>query len=185
MVDDRDFDELVAETAERSGRETVTPEQHRKLKDAVFGAAWESLVFCERSYFVLGSYDDEERSRLLVVRDRLLARGAGTYAFLMDEFPEAWEFWTTKFEVLASRADYVVGVFEHSRGGHEWEAGHVAHERFRRKTHVLKREYETEAAERGAFDAMFAHFLDVMDELGRLYTWTDEDELETQVENVP
>lgn len=151
----------------------------------MFGDAFEHLVVSDRSYFVLGSYDDSEKHRLLVVRDLLAGRAPGTYAFLMDDFPDAWEYWTTKFKILASRADYVVGVFEHSHGGHAWESGYIDHERFRQKSHVLKREYETEEAEREAFDAMFAHSLAVMDELGRVYRWSDDAELREQVGRVP
>lgn len=185
MSDERDIDDLLEATAADSGRDSVTPEQHRRLKAAVFGEAFGALAASDVSYFVIGSYGEEEKRRLLLVRDGLRSRGDGTFAFLMDEFPEAWEFWTTKFKILATRADVIVGVFEHSHGGHEWEAGYVDHDRFRAKSHVLKREYESEAQEREAFDAMFAHFLAVLDELGRLYPWATEDELRERVVEIP
>lgn len=185
MPDESPHESAIDETTADGPTGTISPQQYRRLKDAVFGEAFEDLVFSDRRYFVIGSYDDGEKRRLLLVRDRLDARGDGVYAFLMDDVPEAWEFWTTKFKVLASRADHVVGVFEHSHGGHEWEAGYVAHERFRRKSHVLKRAYSTEEREREAFDGMFAHFLERMAELGRVYLWTDEDELLEQVARIP
>lgn len=185
MTREHALQQVIEETADYSGKRAVTPEQHQRLKRAVFGDAFDDLVASDRSYFVIGSYDEGEKRRLLLVRDALAGRGPGTHAFLMDDVPEAWEFWTTKFKILASRADYVVGVFEHSRGGHAWEAGYVDHERFRRKSHVLKREYETEEAEREAFDAMFAHFLAALDERGRVYPWSDDDELREQVAEIP
>lgn len=185
MTRDRDLQRVIEETAAYAGKRAVTPEQHQQLKRAVFGDAFDDLAASGRSYFVLGSYDDGEKRRLILVRDALAGRGPDTHAFLMDDFPEAWEYWTTKFKILASRADYVVGVFEHSRGGHAWESGYIDHERFRQKSHVLKREYETEAAEREAFDAMFAHFLAVMDGFGRVYRWSDDAELREQVGRIP
>lgn len=193
MSGERDFESVVTETADYAGKEAVTPEQYRDLKAAVFGAEFGALAFSDRSYFVIGSYDDGERYpldgtgeryRLELVRDQLRARDAA-YAFTMDDFPEAWEYWTAKFKVLASRSDHVVGVFEHSHGGHAWESGYIDHEEHRRKSHVLKREYASEETERKAFDAMFAHFLETMAEQGRLYPWSDETELLEQVENVP
>lgn len=193
MPDENHLDSVVAETAEYAGREAVSPEQYRDLKAAVFGDTFTVLVFSEPSYFVLGSYDDRERypldgngerHRVELVRDRLRSRDAA-YAFLMDDVPEAWEYWTAKFDILASRADFIVGVFEHSHGGHAWESGYVDHEEHRRNSHVLKREYESDDVEREAFDGMFAHFLGAMAERGRLYQWSDETELLEQVENVP
>lgn len=184
MPDERDFAAVVSETADYVGTEAVTPEQYRDLKRAVFGAEFSALAFSERSYFVIGSYREDEKRRLRTVRDELRTR-ENAYAFLMDDFPEAWEYWTAKFKILASRADHIVGVFEHSHGGHVWEVGYIDHEEHRRKSHVLKREYESRVDEREAFDAMFAHFLEVMADLGRVYPWTDEAELLEQSANVP
>lgn len=180
-----ELDEVVEETGEESGKERISPEQHQDLKDAVFGEAFGEVVFSDVSYFVLGSYGTEERERLLLVRDELRSRSR-TYAFLMNEMPDAWEYWTTKFVIFANRADYVVGVFEHDRGGHEWEAGQLDRAEYRPKTYVLKREYDTERREREHFDAMFAHYLAKMDEqLGHVYRWRNEDELPERVDDLP
>lgn len=185
MTDRGEFDDIVEKTVAESEKERLSPEQHQDLKDAVFGETFREMLFADVSYFVLGSYGDEEKERLLLVRDELRARD-GAYAFLMNEMPEAWEYWTTKFVIFANRADYVVGVFEHNRGGHEWEAGQLDRAEYRPKTHLLKREYDSEERERAHFDAMFAHYLAKMDEqLGQVYHWTDEAELIECLEDVP
>lgn len=185
MRDRDEFADIVEETVEESERERISPEQHQDLKDAVFGEKFGDMLFADVSYFVLGSYGNEEKERLLLVRDELRARD-GAYAFLMSEMPEAWEYWTTKFVIFANRADYVVGVFEHNRGGHEWEAGQLDRPEYRPKTYVLKREYDSKEQERVHFDAMFAHYLAKMDEqLGQVYHWTDEAELMERLEDVP
>lgn len=185
MPDSDEFDDVVEATIAESEKERISPEQYQDLKDAVFGEKFADVVFSDVSYFVLGSYGTAERERLSLVRDELRARD-GAYAFLMTEMPEAWGYWTTKFVIFAKRADYVVGVFEHDRGGHEWEAGQLDRAEYRPKTHVLKRQYETKQQEREQFDAMFAHYLAKLDEqLEQVYRWTDETELIESLENVP
>jgi hypothetical protein len=83
------------------------------------------------SYFVLGSYGEEERPRLESVRDQLANEAAPASgdddvdAFLMDEILDISEFFTSKFKLLVSYADHIVGVYEHSQGGHAWEAGYI------------------------------------------------------------
>lgn len=176
---------VVEDTATHSEKDELTPEQYQRLKDAVFGETFRKIVFSDRSYFVLGSYGEAEKRRVDLVKSHLNDR-PGSYAFLMTEVPDAWEFWTTKFKILADRADYVVGVFEHTHGGHEWEAGYLDQPVYRRTLYVLKREYETEAEEREAFDGMFAHFVTLLDDqFGNVYRWRNDDELREQLENVP
>jgi hypothetical protein len=185
MHRDDELDEIVEKTVEHSAKDRLAPEQHQKLKDAVFGPEFRDVLFAEVSYFVIGSYGSDEKERLQRVRDSLQERDGG-YAFLMSEMPEAWDYWTTKFVIFVERADYVVGVFEHNRGGHEWEAGRLDKPEYRPKTYVLKREYETEERERANFDAMFAHYLAKMDErLGQLHRWRTEDELLDCLESIP
>lgn len=180
-----EFDEVVEETRRYSEKEQISPEDHQRLKDAVFGDSFREVVFADVTYFVLGSYDNDEKQRLLLVRNELRRRD-GAHAFLMDDMPEAWEYWTTKFRIFANRADYLVGVFEHNRGGHEWEAGRLDDERYRSKTYILKREYETKRQERLHFDGMIADYFRKLDEqLGQLYRWTSEEDLLDALERVP
>lgn len=180
-----ELDDITEATRRESEKGRISPEQHQDLKDAVFGEKFKELVFADASYFVLGSYGEAEKERLLLVKDELQTR-EGAYAFLMNEMPEAWEYWTTKFVIFANRADYVVGVFEHNRGGHEWEAGQLDRPDYRPKTHILKRQYDSQDREREHFDAMFSHYLTKMDDqLGQVYCWTDESELKERLEEIP
>lgn len=180
-----ELDEIVEKTRRYSGKDRISPDEHQRLKDAVFGERFREIVFADVTYFVLGSYADDEKRLLLLVRDELRRR-RDAYAFLMDEMPEAWDYWTTKFRIFADRADYLVGVFEHNRGGHEWEAGRLDDEQYRPKTHVLKREYSTQAQERSHFDGMIAdYFRKLDDQFGQLHRWTTEDELLDRLERVP
>lgn len=125
-------------------------------------------VIYNTSFFVLGSYKDQEATRLRSVCDALEPHG---YPYLMEEIEELWEFWTTKFKILVSRSDYVVGVYEHSDGGHVWEAGYIDQRKYRERTHVLKRIYATEDVEHDRFDAMFAHYLESMKRIDQFYPW--------------
>lgn len=162
----------------------LTPEDVQALKDAVFAEpeAFEGILASERSYFVIGSYNPEETRRLRTVEELLANRRPGDHAFLMMDLPAFTRNFALKFHVLVRRTDYVVGVFEHNRGGHEWEAGALSSPSVRHRTWVLKRDYPTDEDERKAFDAMIADFFALLDELGQLLRWTDEAELEALVE---
>ncbi|NLV09478.1 hypothetical protein GOC74_06000 [Halomicrobium mukohataei] len=186
MTDDEAFDRVQAETADYSAKETFTPSEHQALKQAVFSDHFRRLVFADRSYFVLGNYDDGPKERrLTLVRDRLASRRDGAFAFLMKDIPEGWTYWTTKFKILASRADYITLVLEDSHGSHHWEAGHIDAPQYRPKVHVLKRAYEDEQTERAQFGAMIAHFVEILDRDNRVYEWQTEDELASAVDDLP
>ncbi|WP_240729990.1 hypothetical protein [Halalkalirubrum salinum] len=72
------------------------------------------------SYFVLSSYGEEERPRLEAVCDQLASGAAASNSddrvdsFLMDDLLDISEFFTSKFKLLVSYADHIVGVYEHS-----------------------------------------------------------------------
>lgn len=72
-------------------------------------------------------------------------------------------------------------MFEHNRGGHEWEAGGLSSPPLRAKTWAAKRAYGTESEERDAFDAMIAHFFELLAEQGQLLEWTTDEELHDRV----
>jgi hypothetical protein len=135
------------------------------------------------SYFVLGSYGEEERPRLEAVRDQLARDAAasnsddGVDAFLMDDILDVSEFFTSKFKLLVSYADHIVGVYEHSQGGHAWEAGYIDQPTYRERTRAFYRTYETEEEQYAAYDGMFAHYLLSMERVERAYTWTTPEEL--------
>jgi hypothetical protein len=185
MPDESEFAEVLAETATDVGRDSFTPAEHARLKAAVFSEPFSRLVTAERSYFVLGNYDDGPREdRLLAVRAALDDRD-GAFAFLMKDVPDAWEFWPTKFRILARRAGTIVPVLEDSLGSHQWELGHVAQPKFRDRVHVLKREYDTEAAEHEHFSAMASQFVDLLARDGQVTRWHDPATLDEAVAGVP
>lgn len=186
MADDEELERVVEETSAHAGKESFTPAEYARLKAAVFGESFRRLVDCDTSYFVLGKYDGGPReARLKLVTHELESSREGTYAFLMKDVPEAWEFWPTKFAVLATRATFIVPLLEDSHGSHHWETGNVDQPRYRPKVHVLKRDYETEAEEHEHFSAMVSHFVEILDRDGRVYHWTSEVELRERVHDLP
>lgn len=161
----------------------LTPDDVQDLKRALFEepAAFSEVLYSENSYFVIGSYNNDEEQRLVSVKQLLAERRPDDHAFLMKDIPEFTQNFALKFHVLSRRSDYVVGVFEHNRGGHEWEAGALSSPPLRAKTWAAKRAYETESDERDAFDAMIAHFFELLAERGRLLEWTTDEELHDRV----
>ena len=163
----------------------LTPEDVQAFKDAVFedSAAFTDILYSDRAYFIIGSYNTEEEERLLSVKQVLTGRRTGDHAFLMKEVTEFTRNFALKFHVLSRRADFVVGVFEHNQGGHEWEAGALSLPPLRTKTWALKRTYATRAEEREAFDAMIAHFFDLLADHNQLLEWTTGTELREQTKS--
>lgn len=185
MSEGDEFERVQRATREHSAKETFTPEEHQRLKDAVFSDHFQRIVAADASYFVLGNYDGGPREdRLTLVRDSLDSRD-GAFAFLMEDVPEGWTYWTTKFKILASRADFIVPVLEDSHGSHHWEAGHIDGPKYRPKVYVLKRAYESEAEEREHFDALIAHFVEILDRDNRVFHWQTETELRQRVDELP
>lgn len=99
----------------------------------------------------------------------------------MKDIPEFAQNFTLKFRVLSRRSDYVVDVFEHNRGDHGWKAGALSSPPLRAKTWAAKRAYATESEEYDAFDAMMAHFFELLAEQGRLLERTTDEELHERV----
>lgn len=127
------------------------------------------------SYFILGSYGDDERPVLEAVKAELA--GVEADAFLMDDIHDVTEFYTSKFKLLLSYADHVVGVYEHSSGGHAWEVGYVDQPEYRSLTQVFYRLHGTEAEQYASYDGMFAHWILSMKRVNRSHSWTRLDEL--------
>jgi hypothetical protein len=98
----------------------------------------------ETSYFVLGSYREPYVRRLRTVENELNKR-LSAYAFVMgdlreigfDRLPE----FRIRFHLLASYADYVVGVYEQDAGGEVTELGKVSETPYFEKSYVLPRDY--------------------------------------------
>ncbi len=85
----------------------------------------------------------------------------------MDEIHDISEFFTSKFKLLVSYADHVVGVHEHSKGGHAWEAGYIDQPEYRERSRAFYRVYDSEEAQYEAYDGMFAHYLLSMERVDR------------------
>ena len=167
--------------------ETLTPERVEAIQTAIHEDLGRFIN--TTSYFVLGSYAEGERPRLEAVRDQLASEAQPSStdgeaeAFLMDEILDISEFFTSKFKLLVSYADNIVGVYEHSKGGHAWEAGYIDQPMYRDRTRVFYRSYETEEEQYAAYDAMFSHYLLSMERVDRANTWMAPDDLLEEVQN--
>lgn len=76
-----------------------------------------------------------------------------------------------------SYADHIVGVYEHSKGGHAWEAGYIDQRAYRHRTRAFYRTYETDEAQYEAYDGMFAHYLLSMERVDRARAWETTEDL--------
>lgn len=179
--------QLIADTLTYSEKEVyeLDIEDYRSLRRALHTDILD-IIAAERSFFVLGSYETDAKARLTATVERLYNDG---HAFLLDETLDAWENWTTHFKIYADRATHIVGVFEHSDGGHEWEAGYLDHHEYRAKTSLLKRRYPTLEPKEEPFDGMMAHYMILVDRRDQLFEWKGDegagnDELEESLTNV-
>ncbi len=168
MPDD-DLHQLIADTLTYSEKEEyeLTIEEYRSLRRALHTDILD-IIAADHAFFILGSYNPVEKSRLRNTVKQLYNEG---HAFLLDDTLEAWENWTTHFKIYADRATHIVGVFEHSDGGHEWEAGYLDHQKYRTKTYILKRRYPSLEPKEEPFDGMMAHYMLLVDRRGQLFEW--------------
>jgi hypothetical protein len=184
MSEDDSTRAVIARLGEQPG-ETLTPERVEAIQTAMHEDLGRFVN--TTSYFVLGSYGEDERPRLEAVRDHLVTEAPATGtgddvdAFLMDDILDVSEFFTSKFKLLVSYADHIVGVYEHSQGGHAWEAGYIDQAGYRERTRAFYRTYESEADQYEAYDGMFAHYLLSMGRVDRAHTWETSDDLLARV----
>lgn len=168
------FHQLIEDTltyAEKDEYE-LSVEDYRSLRRVLHSDILD-VIAADTSFFILGSYNDEEKERLREVADRLYNDG---HAFLLSDTDAAWENWTTQFKIYADRASHIVGVFEHADGGHEWEAGYLDHLEYRSKTYILKRRYPSLDPKDEPFDGMMAHYLLLVDRREQLFEWNGEED---------
>ena len=186
MPDDDTVRDVIDETLAVAQKDSLNPGEYRDIKRAVFGDEFSNLVFSDRAYFVLGNYDGADREDRLELACAILRDRDGAYPFLMSHIPEAWEYWPTKFEILASRTDWFVPVLEDSWGSHSWELGRIASPEYRDLIYALVREYGADRIERAAFDALPAQFLEILDRSDQVSAWETVDDLADAVdEDVP
>lgn len=158
--------ELIDEYETFTG-EQIDRDEYARLKRAV-ETEIVPITEADRSFFVLGSYGDGEEDRLRLVKERLDAVGKPFLLKDLDAFEDLL-LWTTQFKVVANRATHIVGLYEHSEGGHEWEAGWLDHQPYREKFTVLKRDYPDLEPKAEPFDGMFAHFLETLSALEQVH----------------
>ncbi|GAB7020851.1 hypothetical protein [Halostagnicola bangensis] len=181
--------EELADKAEKYLHDaSLTPAEYETLKQSV--AELTPIFSSESSYFVLGSYGRPEIRRLQLMKDRL-NRQPDAYAFLMVDIRSEWTNTYLKFRLLADYTDFIIGVAEHSQGGFLVEQGYfTALEEYFEKTHVFKREYDrididsidTEIDIESPYSGMQTAIFEMLDDVGRLYQWTTEDDLVDCVE---
>jgi hypothetical protein len=177
MTDDARTRAVIDTLGEQPG-ETLTAERLETIQTAMHRDLGRFVD--ATSYFVLGSYGEgEERPRLEAVRDQLASEAASAGgdddvdAFLMDEIHDISEYFTSKFKLLVSYADRIVGVYEHSQGGHAWEAGYIDQSALRQRTRAFYRTYDTQEEQYAAYDGMFAHYLLSMERVDRAHHSAD------------
>jgi hypothetical protein len=177
MPDDARTRAVIDSSGTQPG-EVLTPERIETIQTAMHEELGRFIG--TTSYFVLGSYGDDERPRLEAVQNELASgdtdaklehSGARADAFLMDEIHDISELFTSKFKLLVSYADHIIGVYEHSQGGHAWEAGYLDQPVFRDRTQIFYRVYKTKETQYEAYDAMFAHYTLSMERVDRAHTW--------------
>jgi len=176
-------EELAEKTDAYLHEGSLTPEEYEALKQSV--AELTPIFSTGNSYFVLGSYGHPEIRRLQLVKDRL-NRKPNAYAFLMVDIRSEWTNTYLKFRLLADYADRIVGVAEHAQGGFLVEQGYfTALEKYFTKTNVFKRVYDSLDADAidtnidldNPYSGMQTAIFEMLDDAGRLYQWTDEDDL--------
>jgi hypothetical protein len=179
-MDDERTRAVIDKLGEQPG-ETLTPERVEAIQTAMHEDLGRFID--TTSYFVLGSYGEEERPRLEAVRDQLASDATPASAdddieaFLMDDILDISEFFTSKFKLLVSYADHIVGVYEHSKGGHAWEAGYIDQPAYRDRTRAFYRVYGTDEVQYESYDGMFAHYLLSMERVDRARNWETTEDL--------
>jgi len=175
MTDDT-LHQLIEDTRTYAEKEEydLSIEDYRSLRRALHTDILD-IIAADHAFFILGSYDPDEKSRLNKTADQLYNDG---HAFLLDDTLQAWENWTTQFKIYADRTTHIVGIFEHSDGGHEWEAGYLDHQKYRPKTYVLKRRYPSLEPKEEPFDGMMAHYMILVDRRGQLFEWDGDEDTE-------
>lgn len=96
------------------------------------------------SYFILGSYRDPYIRRLRAVQNEL-TKQLGSYPFIMGDLLELptdrLNTFDIMFSLLATYADYIVGVFEKESGGEAPELGEIDDTPYFEKSYVFPRDY--------------------------------------------
>lgn len=128
-----------------------------------------------QTVFILGHYGEDEKPHLEAVREHI--DGPGVHPRLMDDVFDFTEDWTAKFKLLLSYANTIVGVYEHSHGGHCWEAGFIDQYEYRTRTQAFYRIYEDADEQYEAYNGMFWTHMVSLENIGRSRSWTSRSDL--------
>lgn len=161
----------------------ITPSEFERIQTTLHKHA-EYFQVGKTSILVLGHYGDTEKPRLTAVRD--LLRDSGNAAHLLDDIYEFTDLWSAKFKLVVDYADLIIGIYEHSHGGHCWEAGYIDQPMYRKRSHIFYRDYNgDEDALYDAYNGMFWTYINSLEKVGHADTWDDQPELLDEVEDNP
>lgn len=131
-----------------------------------------------RLIFVLGSYEEEKKSRLdefcELVKEETVRQDT---AKLMDEFLDDDDKENTelqgnqKFKIIANQADVIVGIAEDDVGGFVFEQGIlVENQHLLDRTYLLRRDYG-ERRNQKEYSWMQDSFFNELERRGQVYDW--------------
>ena len=167
----------------------VTFEEHERLKTLLHGERFRELAYSERRYLVLGTGGDSASADRRMMVYELLGNRPDALSFRLEDFgltPDELAVWAAAYENLCAKATHIVAVIEEYEGGYVWELGYLFHEDVREKVWVLKRDYGSETANRRHYDnGMAASRLQLLENAERTVRWTDRDDLEAGVAEIP
>lgn len=180
--------------------ESLTPGQMHSIMEFInqeVSTVWSPQL---TSYFILGILGDPELRRRRIVENTLNKR-IGTYPFLMadlegiddQDIPDT----ICKFHLLATYADYIVGVFEHGKRGPATELGEIFTDNsYFERSYLLVRVYEgiegTDIDTGVDTSSKFAPYSQVQKERfelfadrNRCFWWENVEELREKVRQLP
>ena len=189
----REEGEIPSEAELTRGLEDIelTPEEHVHIKNIVHGEQFAEVVRHDRRYLVVGAGGDSDAAhRRHIVVNLLDSRTSPpSIAMRLEDFgltSNEMRLWTRVFDILCGTVTHIVGVIEDLDGGYVWELGLMFAPTYRDKGWVLKRRYADEDEERQRYDnAMGASHVKLLLTGPRAQEWSDEDELQDAVREIP
>ena len=170
---------------------SLSPNEHQRIKEIVFGPAFRELDEFDRIYLVCGAGGTTGAAtrrrtvyQLLDARDDppAVATQLEDFGLTRDEI----ELWVHLFDHLCAFCTHVVAVIEDFSGGYVWELGLLFAPSYREKVWVLKRRYPDEEIERERYaNGMGASHVRVLLSGERAFEWIDATELRTVLERIP
>lgn len=166
-------DGLLQRVRQYHHKETLPPEEYEALTHLVTEVVNPGIY--DKQVFIIGSYDDDEKARLMGLRHAInTVENADYRAFLMEDLPSGLHP-IVSFQLIADYSDHIVGVCEHDRGGFQLELGVIiALTRYFDRSHLLKRKYPN-GQDREHFNWMLqVGVFEMFEYAGRLLEWRPE-----------